>query len=301
MSKQYQRSFEAKIDDVSRAERSVTAVINTATVDRYRTVIDPAGADWSNFAKAPTVLWEHGQDPTRGRLPIGHCSSIKKRAGTGEIIARTFFKNDDYSQFLFECYADGMTLRGWSIDFLPDERSTSPPTPDEVRRRPELANCMLMFRRWELTGYSAVSYAGNPEALTLAVERGLWVPDDVRRSLPPAKRVMGESSGQGGGYSTEQLASGRHIVKHGDEYWLYNEDKTKVLGKHATREEAEKQEEAIKAQEAAGRSLLANLPPLRGRTLEDVAAAVERRTKAQARGLVEEAIQDARDLAWGRV
>jgi hypothetical protein len=46
-----------------------------------------------------------------------------------------------------------------------------------------------VYRRWELTGYSAVSYPGNPAALAIAVERGLWVPDDVRRSLPSGVRT----------------------------------------------------------------------------------------------------------------
>lgn len=300
MSQRQIRSYEATIDDVSRKERSVTAIINTATVDRYRTVIDPLGADIRNFMSSPTVLWEHGMDPTRGRLPIGRASSVKVRKSGPDILARTFFRGDDYSQQLFEGYDDG-TLRGWSIDFLPDMRSSSPPTPQEIRKRPELEQCQMMFRKWELTGYSAVAYAGNPEALSIAVERGLWVPEDIRRTLP--SRAMGEGSAAAGGAVTKD-EHGRYITHSGDE-WIVHAEDGKVLGKHKTEADAKKQLAAVEAHKD-GRTLTTTipatgLPPLRGRTLEDVMAATERRIKATVAGEMSRAVEEARDLAWGRV
>ena len=181
------RAFAATIDDVSTTRRSVTAKINTAVVDRHRTVILPAGGDFRRFIQTPAVLWEHGQDPTRGRQAIGHCTSIKYRKAENDILAVTQFKSDEYSNRIFDDYAEG-TLTSFSIDFLPDPQRSGAPTPDEVRANPDWAAAYCVYRTWELTGYSAVSYPGNPEALALAVERGLWVPDAVRRSLPAPKR-----------------------------------------------------------------------------------------------------------------
>jgi hypothetical protein len=288
------RSYEAQIDDISKKARSVTARINTDVVDRYQTVIDPLGGDFANFMGSPTVLWEHGQCPTRGRLPIGSCSSIVARRADRDIIARTFFRGDDYSQRLFECYLDG-TLRGWSVDFLPDARFTSPPTASEKRSRPDLATCQKMFRKWELTGYSAVSYAGNPEALTLAVERGLWVPDDVRQGLPAA-RTMTEGTGTAGG-NTTKADKKRYVKELGDDFGVYGEG-GQLLGRHKTRADADAQLNAI---ESTSADPARSLPPLRGRTLEDVLASVDAKSKLLARSELERAMQDARDLAWGRV
>lgn len=43
------------------------------------------------------------------------------------------------------------------------------------------------------------------------------------------------------------------IKKEGSAYVLYNHTGTKVLGRHATREKAVKQEQAIKANESKGK------------------------------------------------
>jgi hypothetical protein len=179
----FSRAYEARIDDVSKPRRTVAAKINTGIVDRYRTVVLPSGGDFRNFMMAPAVLWEHGQCPTRGRLPIGHCTSIKFRKGEDDILAVTRFKDDEYSSMILDDFASG-TLSAFSVDFLPDLAESSRATPDELRKNPAWAEAQTIYRKWELTGYSAVSYPGNPEALATAVARGLWVPDDVRATLP---------------------------------------------------------------------------------------------------------------------
>ena len=182
------------VDDVSKPARTVTARINTSVVDRYRTVIVPGGGDFRAFMATPAVLWQHGQDPTRGSQPIGSCSSVRYRRAEDDLIAVTRFKTDEYSDRIFSNYVDG-TLTSFSVDFLPDLSAAGRPTPDELRARPDWAGAECVFRKWELTGYSAVAYPGNPEALALVIERGLWV--------PPEARDMAEGSGAGGGYATE--------------------------------------------------------------------------------------------------
>lgn len=179
------RGYAATVEDVSAQERMVTARINTASVDRYRSVIDPAGGDLSKYNRV--VLWEHGKDPTRGSLPIGKCSWIK-RVGN-EIRARTQFAKDDYSQALFEMYRDGM-LNGWSVNVLPQAGSYGPPTQAE-RARPEMAGCETVYRKWELAEYSGVAVPGNAEALSMLEARGIWFPSD-RRVDEPSPRPLPE-------------------------------------------------------------------------------------------------------------
>lgn len=196
------RAFSAVIDDVSTSRRTVTARINTSTVDRYRTVVPSAGGDFRNFMRSPAVLWEHGQDPTRGRQPIGHASSVKFRKADNDLLAVTQFKQDEYSERILQDYKDGV-LTAFSIDFIPDDRSSGPPTPVELRTDPSWSQAHTIYRQWELTGYSAVSYPGNPDALALAVERGLWVPDEVR-ALLPARTVAPSPAHAGDGVTESQ-------------------------------------------------------------------------------------------------
>lgn len=179
------RAYLAAVDDVIPAERQIVAKINTGAVDHYKTVIDPMGIDLSVYRQNPVVLWEHGKDPTRGRLPVGKNVGIAAtKLKNGSIVARTQFAKDDYSQSLFEAYRDGL-LRGWSVNVLPDDNKSSPPTKDEKRARPELNDCLMMYRGGTLTEYSAVAVPGNPETLSILEQRGIWIPDEARAAVQP--------------------------------------------------------------------------------------------------------------------
>ncbi len=181
------RAYEAQVDSVLEGERSVVARINTGCVDEYRTVIDPRGADLKDFNTNPPVLWMHGKE-ARGSLPIGR-GWVKARSSENDLIGKCIFAKDDFSQQLFEMYRDG-TLRGWSINMIPSE--ASPPTKEEMRARPELERCEMIYRKWKLKEFSAVAVPGNSECLTMLVSRGMWTP-------PANFRGMTESQGLGPG------------------------------------------------------------------------------------------------------
>ena len=125
------RTFEASIDSVLDGERAVVARINTAGVDRLKTVIDPMGCDVSHFNKTRSVLWNHGQDPIRGAVPIGQ-GHARVRRSEKDMLGKTAFRSDDFSESLFQSYKEG-SLRGWSIKAGVHE--ATPPT----RRRDEIA------------------------------------------------------------------------------------------------------------------------------------------------------------------
>jgi HK97 family phage prohead protease len=49
----------------------IEGMANAATVDRMKELIDPAGWSLDNYRKNPTVLFDHGKDPSFGSMPIG--------------------------------------------------------------------------------------------------------------------------------------------------------------------------------------------------------------------------------------
>ncbi len=168
------RAYEASIDSVLEGERAVVARINSAAVDRLRTVIDPMGGDTSHFNKTRSVLWNHGQDAIRGAVPVGS-GWVKVRKAERDIIGKTSFAKDEFSQLLFEGYRDE-TIRGWSIKAAVLE--SSPPTKEEIRNRPEMEDCEMVYRKWDLIEYSATPTPGNSDCLTLLVSRGLITPPE---------------------------------------------------------------------------------------------------------------------------
>lgn len=154
------------------AEGKITALINTACVDRYNTVIVPSGGRWADFMRSgPAVLWEHGKDSVRGRLPVAKVVSIS-RAKSG-LQAELEFARDPFSREIFDNYANG-TLRAFSVEFIPDESQSGRPSSDEVRSNPSWGKAHTIYRAWDLSGLSAVAYPGNCDAVALAVRsRGL--------------------------------------------------------------------------------------------------------------------------------
>lgn len=176
------RKMEAPLD-VSDGERSVVSRINTACVDRYGTVICPEGVDRAAFLKAPAVLCNHGQ--SNDGLPVGRCLWIRYMKADRTLVAKTQFLEDSYSDGLFRMAQAGV-MNGYSVRILPDVMSCSAPTSQELRKEPDLAACWMMIRKCELAEYSIVSVPGNPEALAMAVSRGLTLPDRLWADLGDA-------------------------------------------------------------------------------------------------------------------
>jgi hypothetical protein len=282
------RAYEAMVDDVSVQERMVMSRINTGAVDRYKTVIDPMGIDLKAYRSNPVVLWEHGKDPQRGSLPIGKCLGIScVKAKHGSIIARTQFGKDEYSQTLFDMYRNE-SLRGWSINVLPDKAKCSPPTRSELKERPELEECEMMYRSSELAEYSAVAVPGNAETLTLMEQRGIWFPEELRNAN--CDQTMKSEDG-------EEDDLDRYIKKVGDEWGVYSEA-GELIAKHPTREKAVAQLQAIEAHkhDEAKKSL----PPLEGTTFRDIHAVMSSEIQKHYRDRLS-LIADTLQLMKGRV
>jgi len=185
------RAYAATLD-VSDGDRAVVAKINTDAIDRYGTVIAPEGIDFANYRQNPAVLWMHGM--CNDGKPIGRNDWIKYDKKERALIARTIFLEDEYSDGIYRLYSGtDPVLRSFSVNVLPKMSACSSPTAEEIRKRPELAGCWMLYRESELAEYSAVNVPGNPQALALATARGLWMPGEVRAMLaPPATSPAAE-------------------------------------------------------------------------------------------------------------
>jgi hypothetical protein len=191
------RIYRAEVSEVNRKKRSICATINTDAIDGYGTVVDPNGMDRSEYNNI--VLWEHGLSVIRGTLPIGNCGDMKTIVSRDRTMIRavTLFytkgnKGDEFTENLFQMYDDG-DLTGFSVNGTPNMSRCSRPTKEELRARPELEGCKMIFRSWKLKEYSACWEPVNKECVTerqarsilRAVEQGF----DIDPSLVGAAKA----------------------------------------------------------------------------------------------------------------
>jgi len=144
-------------------ENAVVSYITTNTKDRDGEVIEPKGAMLEDYLKNPVVLFGHDY----WSMPIGKCVSIKK--DNKGLIAKTVYYNKGLGQEVFEYRKAGFPLAE-SIGFIPLEwtdyskNDGTDESKDGVRRR---------YTKWNMLEYSDVSVPSNPEAIMLAVSKGL--------------------------------------------------------------------------------------------------------------------------------
>ena len=259
MSELISRAMDATVDDVLDGERAVVGIINTASVDRFNTVIEPGGVDLAEYRKNPVVLWDHGKDARhRGTLPIGRNLWIRHDRGSDRLIAKTKFHDDAFSDNTFKLY-QARALNAFSVYGLADPATASKPRASEIRARPELARAQLVYRTLRLTEYSAVSVPGNADCLALAVSRGLELPEALEAARaaaappgPPAAPIGHCPLCGSPGVARERRPGGDDTCGKGHVY----------PSRSATAEPSP-------------------LPPLVGRSVADVQAAISRRVRAE--------------------
>ena len=156
---------------VDPSQMIVRAVISTNTPDRAGDIIVPAGLrNADEYLRNPVVLWAH----QRALPPIGTCERLTIEPD--RIIAETrFAPSSTFARDVFTLYAEGV-LRGWSVGFVPAQVHPIPPS----RAKSSGGVC---YPEWDLLEYSAVPIPENPQALTLAVRKGLVKDADLRHWL----------------------------------------------------------------------------------------------------------------------
>ena len=139
----------------------VTAVINTLAIDRDKEVVLPKGAMLDEYMKNPVVLWAHNSSEP----PIAKAVYVDKRRK--QIIAKIKFADTEFAQDIYKLYKGGF-MKAFSVGFIPKKGHM--PSPEEIKARPDLAECRYIIDKWEMYEFSAVPVPANPEALAQAVK-----------------------------------------------------------------------------------------------------------------------------------
>ena len=138
-------------------ERAAVSYITTRDIDRDGEIVDPNGADLEAYRKNPVVLFGHDY----ASLPVGKNIWIKQ--DDRGLIAKTVYANHEFAQTVYNYRKDGFPL-AQSIGFIPLEWDDNPGDVKGCRRR---------YRKWALLEYSDVAVPANPEAIGIAVSKGL--------------------------------------------------------------------------------------------------------------------------------
>lgn len=164
------------IDD---EKRTITSIISTADVDRDGDVLRPDGLDEKAYRRHPIVLFGHRYH----ELPIGRNEWIKVEGK--RVLAKTVYVPGDINaqaERIFQFRKQGFPL-AQSIGFIADlavwagEEGFEAEL-DDLEARGWLAKkdrslVRRVIKKWTLYEYSDVVVPANPEAVALAVGKGL--------------------------------------------------------------------------------------------------------------------------------
>ncbi len=164
------RVFTGEIKEINEKDRTLVSLVSTASVDRMGDIIDQDGIDLKNYRKNPIVLWAHDYS----QLPIGKSLWIKKQDGA--LVSKMQFASTAFAQEVFQLYKEGF-LKAFSIGFVPKEYEPIDESKPYGPRR---------FLKSEMLEYSAVPVPANPEALAMAMQKGILKTASLITSMTPS-------------------------------------------------------------------------------------------------------------------
>ena len=152
-------------------ERASIDRITTKRVDRDGEIVLPQGAILDDYRKHPIVLWAHKYD----ELGLGRNMWIK--ADDEGLIAKTEYATHPKAQEVYEYRKAGFPLAK-SIGFIPLE-AVEQKDFDSVDlkslglTKEEVQGAKRIYTKWILLEYSDVPIPSNPDALQIAISKGL--------------------------------------------------------------------------------------------------------------------------------
>ena len=152
------------------ADGEKPVLVSTNDVDRMGDIVEPKGAQLENFRKNPVILWAHSYHLP----PIGSAQWIKRTANG--VLAKVRWASNEFAQSIRDLYTEGH-MKAWSIGFIPKEWEDFKEKIDGEDRRGR------RYKKWELLEFSAVPVPANPNALSLAVAKGLKVSEAIMAEL----------------------------------------------------------------------------------------------------------------------
>ena len=170
-------------------EKAVISYINTAGIDRDAEVTLPEGAIMDAYKENPVVMFGHDYK----ELPIGKCEKLRLDSKGWQ--GKTIYANTPKANEVFEYRKAGFPLAE-SVGFIPIESINAGESGfDELAKdlakrgafkRSEIDKIRRIHKKWLMLEYSDVPIPSNPEALQVAIAKGLVLPefkDDIGKNL----------------------------------------------------------------------------------------------------------------------
>lgn len=153
------KAFTSEVKTVEDNQRTLLVKISSINPDRSNDIVDPKGADLTNYLKNPVVLLSHNYQS----LPIAKCIDIQILDDS--IIAKVLFPNEgiyDVADVVYNMCKEEF-LNGWSIAFIPTEYT----------ERKDDNGWGYTFTKWQLLEFSAVAVPDNQDAVTIMRSKGI--------------------------------------------------------------------------------------------------------------------------------
>ena len=139
-------------------EHASIDTITTKNKDRDGDIVDPDGLDFTQFEKSSAVMWCHDYK----QPPIGR-SLWRKKTADGWITKTQYSMANPLGKQIYEMRKEGMPF-GMSVGFIPLA----------VDKKKEKAfNCKNYYSKSLVLEYSCTPMPSNPDALQIAVSKGL--------------------------------------------------------------------------------------------------------------------------------
>ena len=147
-------------------DRTLEFIGSDESVDSYGDIMEVAGWDLDRYQKNPVFLWAHRYD----QPPVG--KAIQVMQGDKLKFHIKFASADTYpfADTIYKLYKGGF-LRGTSVGFMPREH--------EELVNDDGARTGWRYKRQELLELSAVPVPANPNALVMAVQKGIVSPREM--------------------------------------------------------------------------------------------------------------------------
>lgn len=158
------KTFNVKVETVENLEheRAIVHYISTADRDRGDDIVDPNGMDDEDFAKSPSVWYNHEYIWNPHAMPIGK-SLWRKKEDKG-VLAKTQFATHEFADDIYSLHK-GEYIKSWSIGYdFPKKNGRLLDGAIEYDSQTNITKINL----WKLLEYSSAPIAMNPNALDQA-------------------------------------------------------------------------------------------------------------------------------------
>ncbi|MDY6957672.1 MAG: hypothetical protein SVK08_00810 [Halobacteriota archaeon] len=176
-------------------ERAAISYITTAAKDRDGEIVWPKGGMLKEYREHPVVMFGHDYKA----LPIGMNLWIKQNEKG--LVAKTKYAHHEEAEKVYQYRKDGFPLAE-SIGFIPLSRISSDDFDEKTLKKlglsPEdIEGVHSIYDKWILLEYSDVPVPSNPEALQIAISKGIVTKPEVTDEYIriPAPGESGKHSG----------------------------------------------------------------------------------------------------------